>query len=340
MDRFTAEKTFIVAELGINHNGRLKTAMDMVMAAKDCGADAVKLQVFTGEDFYWRSKEFLFGKSRQWKERVPHLFEDRKLTKEEIGELYDYCREIGIVCFSTPLSFQWLEFLESVDNPIYKISSGDVTCIPFVEEIARIGKPVILSTGKSKLSDVDAAVQTIQENNPCKLGILHCVAAYPTPLHEANLRLIQTYNVLYDCVPGFSDHTEGVIAPITAVALGARIIEKHFTLDKEDYGPDHWFSMDKPELKQLVTSVRAVEKTLGDGCKRLLKIEDASSTWGTRCIVAKGDMLPGHLVVKNDLDFKRPCFGLRPEFTEMIIGKKLKKGVRKNGPINFSDLAF
>ena len=340
MDRYTSEKCFIVAELGINHNGSLKTAIDMVKAAKECGADAVKLQVFTGEDFYWKDKEFVFGKKKQWKENVVQLFEDRKLSKDEIRELYNYSQEIGIICFSTPLSFDWLEFLAEVGNPIYKISSGDVTCIPFVEEIAKIGKPVILSTGKSKLSDVDAAVQTIQENNPCTPGILHCVAAYPTPLHEANLRLIQTYASLYDCVAGFSDHTEGVVAPIAAVAMGARIIEKHFTLDKEDYGPDHWFSMDKAELLQLVTSVRSVEKMLGDGRKRLLKIEKDSYTWGTRCIVANRDMLQGHEISKKDLDFKRPCLGLGPKFTGRIIGKKWKKDVRKNVPIHFSDLAF
>jgi len=338
MDRFTAKKTFIVAELGINHNGSLKTAMDMVRAAKDCGADAIKLQVFTGEDFYWKGKEFVFGKDKQWKERVPELFQNRKLAKGEIRGLYDYCGEIGIICFSTPLSFQWLEFLESVDNPIYKIASSDVTCIPFVNEIARIGKPVILSTGKSKLSDVDAAVQTIQENNPCKLGILHCVAVYPTPLHEANLRLIQTYAGLYDCVPGFSDHTEGVVAAITAVAMGARIIEKHFTLDKEGYGPDHWFSVDKPELKQLVTSVRSVEKMLGDGHKRLLKIEEDSYTWGTRCIVANRKMKKGETLQYSDLNFKRPCLGLRADQVDFVVGRVIRNNVRENQPVMISDL--
>lgn len=338
MHRYTSEKCFIVAELGINHNGSVKTAVDMIRVAKECGADAVKLQVFTGEDFYWKNKEFVFGKRKQWKENVIQLFKDRKLSKDETRELYNYSQKIGIVCFSTPLSFDWLEFLEELGNPIYKISSGDVTCLPFIEEIAKIGKPVILSTGKSKLSDIDVAVQAIRKHNSCGLGILHCVAAYPTPLDQANLNLIQTYSTLYDCVPGFSDHTEGILAATTAVSLGAMIVEKHFTLDKGSYGPDHWFSMDSEELKSLVDSIRNVEKMLGDGHKKLLKIEENGYSWGTRCIVVNKDKKRGEILEKSDLNYKRPCLGLRAEYFEVIKRKRVKREIKKNQPVSFSDL--
>lgn len=340
MDRFASEECFIVAEIGINHNGSLETAMNMIKAAKECGADAVKLQAFMGKDFYWKDKEFIFGKRKQWKESILHLFENRKLSKDEIKELYEYSKEIDIVCFSTPLSFEWLDFLKELNNPIYKIASGDITCLQFIEEIAKIEKPIILSTGKSKLSDVDKAIQIIQKYNSNKLGILHCISAYPTPLDQANLRLIQSYTALYDCVPGFSDHTEGILAASIAVALGAKIIEKHFTLNKNSCGPDHWFSMNKEDLRQLVISIRNVEKMLGDGHKKLLKIEEDSYIWGTRCIVLNKDKRRGEIIEKSDLNYKRPCLGLRADFSEMIIGKTLKRDIKRNQPVNISDLNF
>lgn len=336
MNRFAGSQAFIVAELGINHNGSLKKAMEMAAAAKDAGADAVKLQVFTGEDFYWKSRDFHFGKNRQWKEGVKELFETRRLERDEIKEVYTYCREIGILCFSTPLSFRWLEFLEEVDNPIYKIASGDVTCLPFIEEIARIGKPIILSTGKCTLGEVDAAVQQIQTHTSTRLGLLHCVAAYPTPLENANLRLIQTYEKLYDCVPGFSDHTIGEIAGATAVALGAKIVEKHFTLDKNDYGPDHWFSADKTEMKTLVRSIRSVEAMLGGGRKLLDDIERESYVWGTKSVVANRHKQAGELLRYDDLDYKRPGMGLKPSMAKDLVGKKLKESIAKDQPLFLS----
>jgi len=338
MNQYTNDHCFIVAEIGLNHNGSVKTARDMFRSAKQCGADAVKLQVFTGDDFYWKDKKFPFGKSKQWHESVPELFKKRQLSKDEIAELYNYAKEIGIVCFSTPLAFQWLAVLIEIDNPIYKISSGDITCLPFIEEIARIGKPIILSTGKSKLSDVDCAIEAIRKHTTQRLGILHCVAAYPTPLQEANLRLIQTFKTIYDCIPGFSDHTEGILASMTAVAMGARIIEKHFTLDKADYGPDHWFSVDPTELKQLVFSIRSVESMLGDGHKRLLQIEADSYIWGTRCIVVKRNMKKGEMIQIADLDFKRPCFGIRADHIDLVIGKTIRNDLSENQAIKITDL--
>lgn len=338
MQKYASQKCFIVAELGINHNGSLKTALSMIEAAKECGADAVKIQVFTGEDFYWKDKEFVFGKTRQWKKRVPQLFEEMKLSKAEIREIYSFSREIDIICFSTPLSYNWLEFLEEIGNPIYKIASGDVTCVPFVEEISKIGKPIILSTGKSRLSDVDKAVEAINRYNSHKLGILHCVAAYPTPLDQANLKMIKTYSSLYHCIAGFSDHTEGNLAATVAVAMGARIIEKHFTLDKNEYGPDHWFSMNKEDLRRLSDSIRNVEKMLGDGHKQLLKIEEESYAWGTRCIVMKNDKKKGETIELTDLDFKRPCLGLRPDLLDHVVDRILRSDKSKNQPLKISDL--
>ncbi|MFC1521626.1 N-acetylneuraminate synthase family protein [Elusimicrobiota bacterium] len=338
MDKFASKKCFIVAEIGINHNGKFDTAIKMIGAAKECGADAVKLQTFTGDDFYWKDKEFIFGKSGQWKEQIRHLFDSRKLTRDEIRRLYEYSNEIGILCFSTPLSFEWLDFLEGVGNPIYKISSGDVTCLPLIEEIAKIGKPIILSTGKSKLSDVDAAAQTIQQYNSRKLGILHCVAAYPAPLDQANLKMIQSYAALYDCVPGFSDHTEGILAASVSVAFGAKIIEKHFTLDKNDYGPDHWFSMDQAELRHLVSSIREVERMVGHGHKQLLKIEEDSYIWGSRCIVLNKNKKKGETIKNMDLDYKRPCLGLRSDSSEILVGGTLVRDMQKDMPVALSDL--
>ena len=338
MNRFTFERCFIVAEIGINHNGSFETAKEMVKAAKKCGANAVKLQVFTGDDFYWKDNEFTFGKNKQWKESVLQLFQNRKLDKDEIAKLYEYSKDIGILCFSTPLSFQWLDFLKEINNPIYKIASGDVTCIPFIEEIAKIKKPIILSTGMSYLSDVDKAVRTIQQDNSCKMGILHCVSTYPAPLNHANLKMIQTYSKLYDCIPGFSDHTEGILASSIAVALGAKIIEKHFTLDKNQYGPDHWFSMDMDDLKQLVISIRKTEEMLGNGRKTLLKTEHDKYIVATRCIVLNKFKNQGDVIEEVDLDYKRPCMGLRSEFSKFIIGKSLKRNIKKNQRITISDL--
>lgn len=317
------EKTFIIAEIGINHNGSLERLLTMIDVAKEAGADAVKLQVMTGPDLV--SSKVIYNyrdADGEYSKPLYKIFEDSRVEYEWLEIIYSHAKKKGIICFSTPFSFNAVDQLESVGNPIYKISSGDITHTPLIEYISKTGKPIIISTGKSNITDIERAVKFATSNKTNDLALLHCVSNYPTPPEELNLNVIKTLKNKFGLPIGFSDHSEGHFSSVLAVATGAKIIEKHFTLDKSLPGPDHWFSLDPQELKRLVDNIRDVEVILGDGLKEIGENEKAVYYRASRSIVAKKAIPAGTVLTEELVDFKRPGDGLKPYELDELLGKK------------------
>lgn len=332
------ERTFIIAEIGINHDGSLQKLLKMIDVAKECGVDAVKLQVMTGYDLVAGNVPYTFGKNDdKTTVDLAQMFYERRVKKEWIPQIYEYCKNKKIICLATPFSEETVDWLEDAGNLIYKISSGDLTHLPLIDYIAQKGKALILSTGKSTLADVDEAVRTIKNSKNSNFALLHCVSSYPTPYDQLNLNVMDTLKNSFLCTVGFSDHSEGYISSVAAVCKGARIIEKHFTLNKEDFGPDHWFSLDPTELKLLVDNIRLVEKTFGTPEKKLASSEEETYLRPKRSIVAADTIYPGEVITREKLTYKRPGIGIKPKYTGLVCGKIAKKQYCKDDLIKWED---
>ena len=261
------DKVFIVAELSGNHGGSLKVAIDTIKAAREVGADAIKLQTYTPDTMTINSDRDYF--------RVKHgtvwdglfqygVYQDAYTPWEWHEELFKVAKEEGLVCFSSPFDNSSVDFLETLDNPIYKIASPEIVHTPLIEYIARKGKPIIFSTGIAELPDLELAISTCRGINPqLALAVLKCTAQYPAPLEKANLITMMDYVERFDVIPGLSDHTLGIISPIVATTLGAKIIEKHFIIDRSIKSPDASFSLDKAQFAEMVNGVRDAEKAIG-----------------------------------------------------------------------------
>lgn len=338
MKLYDLEKTFIIGEIGINHDGSFEKLMKMIDVAKDSGVDAVKLQVMTGYDLVSSNMTFSYNeKGNKRTVNLAKMFYDRRIKEEWLEKIYNYCEEIGIICFATPFSKSTVDLLESVGNPIYKVSSGDITHLPLIDYIAKKNKPMIVSTGKSTMADIDDAVRTIRNNNNSNFALLHCVSTYPTPYNELNLRIMDTIKSAYQCQTGFSDHSEGYLSSVAAVCMGAKIIEKHFTLDKNASGPDHFFSLDPEELKSLVDSIRLVEKTFGSPVKEVSNHETTVYKRASRSIVASKTINKGDILSSDNLTFKRPGLGIKPKYIDIIQGKKANKRYDEDDAIKWED---
>lgn len=339
MDLINLQRTFIIAEIGINHDGSLGKMKKMIDVAKDCGADAVKLQVMTGYDLVAENFPFTFGKGKN-KETVKlaELFYNRRIKDEWLPIIYDYCKQVDIICFATPFSKESVDLLEDVGNPIYKLSSGDITYLPLIDYIAKKKKAMIVSTGKSTLADIDDAVRTIRLNDHDNFALLHCVSVYPTPYDKLNLKVMNTLKDAFQCTVGFSDHSEGYISSVIAVAMGAKIVEKHFTLDKNGPGPDHWFSLDPDELKSLVDNIRLAEKAFGSPIKEIAEFESVAYERASRSIVAARDIEKGECFSKENLTFKRPGTGLKPKYIDKMYDRKATKEFKKDQVITWDDI--
>ena len=341
MDLNNLDRVFIIAEIGINHNGSLENIYKMIDAAKDSGADAVKLQVMTGYDLVDKNLKFKYKSFGTEVERnLADIFFENRVKYEWLEDIYKYCEQKDIICFATPFSNETIDELEKVGNPIYKISSGDITCTPLIEYAAKTGKPIIISTGKSTLADIDRALQTVESAGNKNVAILHCISVYPTPFNELNLNIIQSLEQTFNVPCGFSDHSEGHFSTAIAVAKGAKIIEKHFTLDKSLPGPDHWFSLDPSEFKDLVNHIRLTESMFGTSRKAIYKNEERVNKRASRSIVAKNDLPKGHVIQASDLSYKRPGTGIPPYENELIIGKQIENNISEGQQILFEDIKW
>ena len=314
---------FVIAEAGVNHNGDIELAKRMVDVAKDAGADAVKFQTFKAESLATIAApkaEYQLTNTASTETQL-EMLRHLELSEDAHREVCDYCVVKGITFLSTPFDADSADFLETLHVPAFKISSGDLTNLPLLEHIARKGRPVILSTGMATLQEVRDAVNTISEAGCRELILLHCVTNYPASPSEINLRAMTTMRDEFGVPVGFSDHTEGTVISLAAVALGATVIEKHFTLDRNFHGPDHKASLEPEELQSLIKGIRAIEVSLGDGEKCPTPSEFETAKIARRSIIAATDIPAGSTLRSDSLVLKRPGTGLPPSMLKSLVGK-------------------
>lgn len=332
--------TFIIAEIGANHNGDLKLAKKCIDAAALCGVDAVKFQTYTTEELLSHKEAIVtIGQNGEITQTLKELFDNVTLKREIHKEIYDYAKSKGLICFSTPFSVEGVAFLEELDNPIYKIASSDVNYVDMLEVIGATKKPVFLSTGKCTLPEMDMAIELLQKSGTTDLCLLHCIANYPSKMENMNLNVIKTLKQMYpEFIIGFSDHSLGITASLGAVCFGAKIIEKHFTIDKNLDGPDHWFSMDPNDMKNLVIGIRDLEVAFGTQRKILAQNEVPEKYWATRSLHINKDLKAEDIINKEDLDMLRPGYGISPFDRDKVIGIKLAKDIKKGTVLEWAHL--
>ena len=315
----------IVAELGVNHDGRVERAIELLHRAREAGADAVKLQLFVPNELC----------SRLHRSEEIAMLERLRLSDEDHVRLCGEAREMEMAVIATPFDEPSLELLLRLEIPVVKIGSGEVTHTPLLAKVARTNLPVILSTGGCEWIDIERAVAVLRENGCERLSLLHCVSAYPPPDEQLNLRVIGELSKRYaECMIGYSDHTMGIEAAVAATALGARIIEKHLTLDCSGEGPDHAASADPESFAALVRAVRRVEQMFGDGRKSVQRCEGVIG----RSAVAARPLIDGQTLSAVDFAFKRPGRGVRPWAAAALVGRKLRCRIPADEFIHETDL--
>ena len=331
---------FIVAEAGVNHNGDVDLAKQLVDVAAEAGADAVKFQTFKAERVVSATAtkaEYQLettGSSESQLEMLRAL----ELSPEAHIQLQAYCQDRGMIFMSTPFDEGSSDLLARLDVPVFKIPSGEVTSLPFLEYIARKGKPIIFSTGMSYLGEVDQAVRVIRSAGCQQLVLLHCVSNYPTDPGDANLRAMQTMGAAFKVPVGYSDHTPGIEVPLAAVAMGASVIEKHFTLDRSLPGPDHRASLEPDQLRAMVTGIRTVELALGDGIKAPAPSEANTRLVARRSVAAAVDISEGALLSRDMLTLLRPAGGIPPSQLDEVVGHRVRHSVMSGEVIHWADL--
>lgn len=330
---------YVIAEVGHNHQGNIRTAKELFRVAKECGADAVKLQKRDNRSLFTRE---LYDQPYDHENSFGATYglhrEALEFGTAEYGELQEYAREIGITFFATPFDFASADFLEDLDMPAYKIASGDLKSTPLLQYVAQFGKPMFVSTGGASLEDVARAYDAITAVNP-QICLLQCTASYPCDPQDMNLRVIQTYQEVFpDAIVGLSDHQSGIAMAVAAYVLGARVIEKHFTLNRAMRGTDHAFSLEPTGLRKLVRDLQRARSALGDGIKRPLQCEEKPMFKMGKKIVAARDIEAGHLITWDDLAIKSPNNGLPPYEIRNVIGRAAARPLKEDEGIMFDDL--
>ena len=324
-------KTLIIAEAGVNHNGSIELAKKLVEKAKEAGVDYIKFQTFKASKLVTKAaKQAEYQKKNIGKEGDSQyqMLKKLELSPEEHQILIDYCKELGVKFFSTAFDFDSIDYLHSLNLGLWKIPSGEVTNYPFLKRIAAFNESTILSTGMCDMVDVRAAVDALYKNGLSKenLIVLHCNTEYPTPFEDVNLKAMNALRKEFGVEVGYSDHTKGIEVPIAAVALGASVIEKHFTLDRTLPGPDHKASLEPDELKAMVSAIRNIEKAVsGDGTKHVSESEQKNIAIARKSIVAACDINVGESFTEENLTVKRPGSGISPMRWEEVLGQKAKR---------------
>lgn len=304
---------YIIAEAGVNHNGSFELACKLVNAAKTAGADCIKFQTFKSNKLVSRTAQKAeYQKVATGDISQQEMLQKLELSYDEFLKLKQYCDQVGIAFLSTPFDFESIDFLNTIDMPFWKIPSGEITNLPYLIALAKTGKPVVMSTGMCDMTEIAAAINVLQEYGTPDIKLLHCNTEYPTPFEDVNLRAMQTMHNAFNLETGYSDHTRGIEAPIAAVALGAIIIEKHFTLDRNMEGPDHKASLEPNELAQMVASIRNIEKAMGSGVKAPSPSEKKNIAVARKSIVAKEKIIAGELFTEENITVKRPGTGISP----------------------------
>ena len=332
----------IIAEAGVNHNGSLELAKQLVDAASEAGADIIKFQTFKTESLVSHSAEqaeYQKRNSQHSDENQYTMLKRLELNKHQHNEILRYCQEKGIRFLSTAFDLQSIDYLHSLHLGLWKIPSGEITNYPYLKKIAQFGEKTILSTGMCELSDVENALETLTNNGLSKhlVTILHCNTEYPTPMQDVNLKAMVEMGRIFGVQTGYSDHTPGIEVPIAAVALGATVIEKHLTLDRNMDGPDHKASIEPQEFKAMVKAIRNIEIALGDGHKTISHSERKNIKIARKSIVAAKDIQKGEFFSETNLTTKRPGNGISPMMWEHVIGMTAPRDFKEEEPITLEN---
>lgn len=327
---------FIIAELSANHNGSMEVALETIKAAKRAGADCIKLQTYTADTITIDSRkdDFLI-KGTIWEGRnLYELYQEAYTPWEWHETLYKAAADEGLICFSSPFDKTAVDFLEGLNTPAYKIASFEITDIPLIEYAASKGKPIILSTGIANLEDIELALDACKRMGNDQIALLKCTSSYPAPIEEANMAMIKDFEERFGVITGLSDHTIGSIVPMVATGMGAKIIEKHFILDRSIGGPDASFSMNEKEFTEMVKAIREVEKAIGEvvytPTDKQIKARDFS-----RSLYVVENVKAGETLTEQNVRSIRPGFGLHPKYLKDILGKKAAKEIEKGTALNW-----
>ncbi len=328
------ESVFVIAEAGSNHNRDLKQAFRLIDVAAEAKADCVKFQTFSAETLYskktpsmsyLKDRGLLKGNQTVWE-----LLKQNELPREWHKDLSDYCKKKNLIFLSTPFDLEAVADLEKVGVPAYKIASYEITHLPLLEEVAKTGKPVILSTGMADLTDIETALDVLYKQNNRQVVLLHCAINYPPKFSDLNLRAMVTLKHAFQVPVGFSDHSTGISADIAAVALGACVIEKHYTTDRKLPGPDHPFALEPQELKAMVQGIRETEQALGSPVKRRTPAEEEMYQLGRRSLVAAKRIPKGAVIGKEMIAVKRPGFGIPTKMMDVVVGKVANRDIEED----------
>ncbi len=330
-------KTFIIAELSANHGHDIEIAKKTIKAAQQSGADAIKVQTYTADTLTidCDNQYFKLDSGTIWDGRTLYdLYKEAYMPWQWQKELMAYANSLGLIFFSTPFDKTAVDFLEELNVPAYKVASFEIMDIPLIEYIASKGKPIIMSTGVATLSDIEAAVAACKRIGNSQIILLKCTSAYPAKIEDANLNTMPNMRDTFGVEVGLSDHTLGITVPVVSVALGARVIEKHFILDKSIDGPDATFSLEPDQFKQMVDAVREAEKALGKIDYSMSKKKENSRLLGRSLFVVK-DIKAGAVLTEDNVRSIRPGYGLAPKYTSDVLGKKAKLNISRGTPLSW-----
>lgn len=335
------EPTFVIAEAGVNHNGSLELALRLVESARECGADAVKFQTFRAESLVTQHAVKAAYQQRNVKGSRSQLEMLRalELSESEFEAIRRHCERCGIEFLSSAFDERSVHFLDALGMRCFKVPSGEVTNLPLLECIGAMGKPVLLSTGMCWLGEVEMALRVLEEAGAGAVTLLHCVTEYPAPHDQVNLAAMATLHEAFGRRVGYSDHTDGIEIPVAAVAMGACVLEKHFTLDTSMAGPDHLASLAPDAFRHMVETVRRVELAMGDGQKRPAPCELANRKVVRRSIAARGAIAAGEPITRDALVLKRPGDGLPPECLALVEGRRARRDIQADELLDWQDLS-
>ena len=335
-----AQPAFITAEIGLNHNGDPNLARQLIKAAADSGVDAVKFQVFQAESFISPDTERTNDqKATISSDKTPYeMLKRLELSPDLLSELNAYARESKMIFYGSAFDYQSVDILDQMGVEVFKIASGEVTNLPLIHNVAEKQKPIIMSVGMASLGEIEEAMNIVQKSGCEQIALLHCVANYPTEYNNVNLRRMEKLACVFDVPVGYSDHTTTIWASVAAAALGASFLEKHFTLDKNQTGPDHTLSADPADMKAIVDGVRAIESILGSDRLDRLETEEEVRKLARRGLVATKTILSGSVINPDMVTTKRPERGIAPKFLELIIGRMARRDIKNGAPITWDDV--
>lgn len=333
-------QTFIIAEAGVNHNGEVEKAKELVDVAEKAGVDAVKFQIYQTDEIMIESapKAEYQKEETDEEQSQKEMSRDLELTQEEFEEVLEYTEDKDVQFLCSPFDKESADKLSEMGVNAFKIGSGEITNIPLLKHIARKNKPIILSTGMSKLGEVEEAVEAIEEEGNSRIVLLHCVSNYPADIESSNLKAMDTLKQAFNKEVGWSGHTLGLTVPVAAVSRGAKVIEKHFTLDKNLPGPDHQASLNPEELRKMVDKIRKTEKALGDGIKKPVEEELETKEVARKSITTTKEIREGEEILAEALSIRRPGTGIEPKYIDEIKGKKASQDIEANSVLKWEDI--